>query len=933
MDLLARLRPRWRHPDPAVRAAAVRDMGAEDQDRLEAIAGSDPDPQVRRIAIEKLERAAPLERLAETDADHALRERARERLREVLVGIASSGGPFGECDAALARLVDAPSLAAVAMAATDDRIRHAALARASGDRILRDVVRSAADPAIRRAALDRIEDGAMLRSIALGDVPLELALQALDHIDDGTSLQTIAESRTAAKSVRQRARALLASRSSTRLAVGIKPARARQLELSTAVHGLRTMPDVLQAAEQAREAQREWQALARDVEPRPDVAERFTTACAAILRDAASLARRRADADQVKIAFEESVAVRTALCERVEALDGADAPRELGEARAAWNRLPPVPDEPGAALRRRFDLACERCTGRHREWLAAEAVRAELERLVAEAEALAESASPPKAKRWRALESRWRSCERPGTAGREIELLERRFAAAAERLQQRRQEAEKRRATLEQENLARLESLCTRLLEMTTSEAFKLSAGRRELQAAEAALGDLGPLPASEHRAAWTERLAEARDQLLRRVAHEEHTEEWRRWANVGAQEELIARVEALLESNDLAEGTRQLGQLQEEWARVATATADKSQALWDRFRTARNELRKRCDAYLASNLERKRALCAQVAGIGDATDWNETSELIRRLQTEWKAIGPVPARHATGLWREFREPCDRFFARRKEHFDRLDEERQENAKTKTALCEQAEALADSTDWDATATAMKQLQTEWKRSGPPPRAQADALWQRFRTACDRFFDRRAQREELAREEGLLRARAICDELEALALSLSGEEAPEAERIGQQIDQAWGTWLRLDLATLDDTASLRDRLRTACERIASVRPDSFRGTRLDPETTRARRQKLCARLEALLEPDDDAPRALSPQEMALALRERLAANTIGSGTITETRPRDVEREVARISARWANLGPALDSDARALVERFERTRARARLAPK
>src|SRR4029450_13235692 len=144
----------------------------------------------------------------------------------------------------------------------------------------------------------------------------------------------------------------------------------------------------------------------------------------------------------------------------------------------------------------------------------------------------------------------------------------------------------------------------------------------------------------------------------------EEHTEKWRRWGNVGAQEELIARVEALLESNDLAEGTRQLGRLQEEWARVATATADKSQALWDRFRTDRNELRTRCDAYLASNLERKRALCAQVAGIGDATDWNDTSELIRRLQTEWKAIGPVPARDATGLWRGIWGAWGMFFGR-----------------------------------------------------------------------------------------------------------------------------------------------------------------------------------------------------------------------------------------------------------------------------
>src|SRR5262249_28531345 len=154
----------------------------------------------------------------------------------------------------------------------------------------------------------------------------------------------------------------------------------------------------------------------------------------------------------------------------------------------------------------------------------------------------------------------------------------------------------------------------------------------------DAALADLGPLPGTERRADWTERLSEARDALLRRTREAEETEDWRRWANVAAQEELIGRVEALLESNDLLEGTRQLGRLQDEWAKVATASPDKSQTLWERFRTARNELRRRCDAYMAENLDKKRALCAQVVGVDASTTWNDTAELIKRLQTEWKA-------------------------------------------------------------------------------------------------------------------------------------------------------------------------------------------------------------------------------------------------------------------------------------------------------
>jgi Domain of Unknown Function (DUF349) len=934
MDLIARLRPKWRHPDPAVRAAAVRDMGTEEQERLATVAGSDPDAHVRRLAIRKLRDVAVLERVAETEGDRGLRDLAVERVQEVLVETASAAGPIAASEAALARLTEPRSLVSVASAAAHERVAAAALARVSGDRLLREVVRNARHPEIRRAALDRIHDGATLRGIVLGDCPLELALQALERIDDTGALQAIAGTRTAPKGIRQRAQALLASRSDGHSSVGVKEARTRQLELLATVQMLRTRANLTQAAERVREAQREWDVLARDVEPRDDVAEPFQTACDAILREATAVTRRRAEADNVRTVLEDSIAARTALCERIEARGGSDAgpeaARDLEDARAQWNRLPPVHDARGRELQKRFTIACERLDARKREAIAADAVRDELEMLVRDAEALASATPPPASKAWKALGSKWDARRRAARAG-DIELLANRFAAAGERLRQRWEEASRHRARLEQENVTRLDTLCRRIEELATAESCKPGTGRRELHAADAALGDLGPLPASERRAAWVERLSAARDRLLRRVAQEEHTDEWRRWANVSAQEEIIARIQALIDSNDLAEGTRLLGRVQEEWAQVASATPDKSQSLWERFRTARNELRKRCDAYLASNLEKKRALCAEVAGLGDSTAWNETPQVIRRLQADWKEIGPVPAKHAAAVWHAFREPCDRFFARRKEHFGRLDEERRKHAEQKAALCEQAEALADSTDWEATATAIKQLQAEWKRIGMPPRGQSEALWQRFRGACDRFFDRRSRREELAREAAVQGAEEACAALEAFATNLGtcggGEHESAAEEITHAIDGAWAELLRLGPGTLPDTATLADRLRAACERILAVKPEGLRGSKLDPGVTGKRREKLCARLEALIGAEEEAPRERSPQELALALRERLAANTI-VGKQTQ-RQQDSEPELEQIASSWARLGPVLGDDARALAERFERARARVR----
>jgi hypothetical protein len=236
--------------------------------------------------------------------------------------------------------------------------------------------------------------------------------------------------------------------------------------------------------------------------------------------------------------------------------------------------------------------------------------------------------------------------------------------------------------------------------------------------------------------------------------------------------------------------------------------------------------------------------------------------------------------------------------------------------------------VAESTDWDVTGAALRDLQAEWKKIGPAPRADADALWNRFRAACDRFFDRHRRRHELAREELGRQARAVCDTLEALATSLAEEgAAPDA---AETLDTAWSEWIRLDVTSLADAAALDARLDAACERIAATRPDALRGTRLDPEATRARREKLVARVEELAASTGPDTRTLSLQEMALALRERLATNTIAGGKGNEpVRKRDAAAEVERIAATWARLGPALGEDARALAERFQRARERLR----
>ena len=143
-----------------------------------------------------------------------------------------------------------------------------------------------------------------------------------------------------------------------------------------------------------------------------------------------------------------------------------------------------------------------------------------------------------------------------------------------------------------------------------------------------------------------------------------------------------------------------------------------------------------------------------------------------------------------------------------------------------------------------------------------------------------------------------------------------------------MDEAWTAWSQLEVATLGEALErpLADRLRAACQRIVAAQPECLRGTRLDPAATRTKREKLCDRLEKLVDAAAGTPSELSLQEQALALRDRLAANTIGGQSTSAAQ--DTACEVERISASWDLLGPVLDDDTRALAERFARARDRA-----
>jgi len=390
--------------------------------------------------------------------------------------------------------------------------------------------------------------------------------------------------------------------------------------------------------------------------------------------------------------------------------------------------------------------------------------------------------------------------------------------------------------------------------------------------------------------------------------------------------------MEALKAEENLETAGRHMRELQARWKQVALAPRAQGEAMWRRFKTAQDEVFNRTSAFFAAqneerqqNLARKQALCEQAEALADSSDWVKTATAIQALQAEWKTIGPVTRGSEKSVWERFRSACDRFFTRRQEDLKRRKDEWSGNLARKEALCEQAEALAESTDWENAALHVKRLQSEWKTIGPVRKSKSEAVWQRFRGACDRFFDRYKHRDQLELQEKAGAREAVIRELEAIVNQATDGAVPD--NLYQTVHDARARWGQAPELPRTVQQELAARYHQAVGRIVATWPGAFAGTDLDPDATRKRMEKLVARVEELVPAASHQRGPMSPAEqLAHQWRERLAANTMSRGRLTEVedvRWRAAEQEIRNAQTQWMRLGPVPPEVAGPLNERFQR----------
>jgi hypothetical protein len=938
MGILEKLRPqpRWKHTDPAVRAAAVYELGPDDAEALRALAREDVEARVRRAAVARLDDVDALGDIARSDPDEDVRAEAIRGL----AGLAAETDDVDRATVVVRQLVAIGRHKEVVVVARENPhagVRAAVVDLMEDPRALGSVSRHAPDSATRLAALARLRDRDEIVNVALKAEHTDAAVAALERVEDGESLATIAQ-RARNKVAARRARTTLQQREDAAQPRRDEPVRMKDEDrqrASTLIHEAQALVAVANPEEAAASLGRvrlAWAELQADADVDAGLVQQFDSASDAVRESIAHREQERAAEQERARALAQEQADRLAIVQEIEHLSGPEGPDRIAELKVRWDALPPMPSEYAASLNRRFQDASRAFEDRDRRRILAEAAGARLETLAAELEQLVASnqSLDEMIARWRGLR-RDADVLREHTAANPVaaERLER----AVSTLEQKEQQQQEAKARHEQDNLRRLQQLCRQVDALVASEQITLKAGDRALREIRTAIEARVPLPSKKDRQEVQARLEAVRLALSPRVQELRDADEWQRWANLQVQEELCREMEALKTEENLDTASRRMRELQARWKPVALAPRAQGEVMWRRFKQAQDDVYARTAPFIAAqnaeraaNLTKKQALCERALALADSTDWVKTAAEIRGLQAEWKTIGPVSRGHERALWERFRGACDRFFTRRQEDLKHRKEEWSGNLARKEALCEKAEALADSTDWETASRELKQLQSEWKTIGPVRKAKSEAVWHRFRSACDRFFERYKHRDQIELQGKAAARDDIIRELESLAAAAGAEPGAAPENVYQTVHDARAKWQQAPELPRGMQQDLAARYHQALGRLVAAWPSAFAGTDLDPDVTRKRMEKLVARIEELV-PERGRQAPLSPAELlAQQWRERLASNTMTGGKSAETeesRWRAAEQEVRNAQAQWTRLGPVPAEVAGPLNERFQR----------
>ena len=270
---------------------------------------------------------------------------------------------------------------------------------------------------------------------------------------------------------------------------------------------------------------------------------------------------------------------------------------------------------------------------------------------------------------------------------------------------------------------------------------------------------------------------------------------------NLEAKQAFCEAAEKLADNENVVSAFHELQKLHEQWKEYGPVAKEFRDDIWNRFKAATAVVNKRYQAHFeglkeqqAENLVKKTELCERTEAVAareikNTADWNAASKEIEEIQAAWRRIGYATKKDNQKIYDRFRAACDAFYTRKRELYSGIKDSMNDNLEKKLALIEQAEALKTSTEWKKATDQFISLQKQWKEIGAVPRKKSEALWKRFRAACDEFFTARDANAGGENDYyGNLRAkRKVVEDIQAYA---SAGDAAADETAMREFQERW-----------------------------------------------------------------------------------------------------------------------------------------------
>lgn len=297
---------------------------------------------------------------------------------------------------------------------------------------------------------------------------------------------------------------------------------------------------------------------------------------------------------------------------------------------------------------------------------------------------------------------------------------------------------------------------------------------------------------------------------------------------NLESKTLICEETERLLDEPDVVIAFRRLQDLHNKWREIGPVAKEYREEIWNRFKDTSAEINKKYQAFFeerkaleAQNESAKLALIERVEAIkpdeiSGFNNWDEATKQVIEIQEEWKKLGFASRKVNNQLFARFRELCDAFFAAKAAYYKDVKDTYTENLAKKVSLCEQAEELQDSTDWKKTSDAFIALQNQWKSIGAVPKKQSDAIWARFRAACDHFFENKKQNTSDRRQSESANLAAKRDIIAQLAAITA--DAPDRKEAIAKVRELMKQYQGIGHVPFRDKDKLHDAYRAEVSRL-------------------------------------------------------------------------------------------------------------------